>query len=141
MKKHFLNLRNIVSVLAITALTFTATASFATRHYFEIKVDTKVDPSVTYVSSNDYSSTFLVNVNADDVFKFQLLVKDKAGVVLFSRNFNTAKLSKTFTISNEELGAGPVTFTIKNLETGDNTSFKVNSEVKVNNEVHVTKTL
>jgi hypothetical protein len=139
MTKHYFNLRSAAAMLAVSVLTLTAQASFANKNKFDSKTNIKAAPSVTFVRADDYTSSFLVNVSADDSVKFLLTIKDKAGVVLYSQVIESANFSKTFKIANDELNNGDLTFSVKTLANGEVSTFKVKTEEKTINEILVTK--
>lgn len=141
MKKHFFKLRNITAILTLTGFMLTtANTSFANKNVLEILSSEPVQSSVKYISSDENSSAYQVKFDAAAPVKFQLVIKDKVGMVLFSQLFEAASFSKTFKVMEDERNNSGLTFSITTLPDGKVSNFKVSSEEKTVTEVTVNKT-
>lgn len=140
MKQLFFKLRTETMIVALSGLMITASIpSFANNKKIESLSSASIQPSVKYVGTNDKGSSFLVKVDAAAPVKFQVYIKNDAGVVLYSRAFESAGFAKTFLVENTEYNDLQLSFTIKTLADGKEQTFNVNSEERVVNEVVVKK--
>ena len=97
-------------------------------------------PAVEFVGTDISSSTFHVTFNAEKQVKFELNVRDEDGDVLFRNTYETEKFSKYIKLMNDGGETGSkLYFTIRVLPNGKVHTFDVSSNVKLVNDVIVTK--
>jgi len=126
--------------IAISALVLLATApSFASKNVIEILSGPAIQPTVKYVGSDEKGSSYLVTLNAPEVVKFQVEIKDKSGMTLFTKVFEASNFSKTFKVLDEENNTSGLTINIISLSDGKVNSFKVTTEEKAVTEVSIVK--
>ena len=125
--------------VALAALVLIAnTSTFANNANIEILSTTSIQPSVKYVGSDENGSSFVVKVDAPSPVTFEVTIKDKAGVLLFTKTFEAASFSKTFKVLENE-NSKELTFSITTLPDGKANNFKVSTEEKAITEVSVVK--
>jgi hypothetical protein len=140
MKQTFFKLRTASIILALSGLMITLSVpSFAGNKNIEILSGASVQPSVKFLGTDNNSASFLVQLDAAAPVKFELNIKDKAGVSLFSQVFEAATFSKTFKMLTDGDANLQLTFTVKTLPDGKLNSFAVSTQEKTVTEVVVTK--
>ena len=127
LKKNFMK----KTIVALAALVLIAnTTVFANKTNLEILSSASIQPSVKYVGSDEKGSAFLVKVDAPSAITFEVIIKDKAGMILFSKVFESANFSKTFKVLEEDENSKELTFSITTLPDGKVNNFKVSTEEK-----------
>lgn len=140
MKQNFFKLRTASIILALSGLMITLSVpSFAGNKNIEILSGASIQPSVKFIGTDNNSASFLVQLDAATPVKFELTIKDKTGVSLFSQVFEAATFSKTFKMLTDGDANLQLTFTVKTLPDGKLNSFAVSTEEKTVTEVVVTK--
>jgi hypothetical protein len=128
------------TIIAFAALVLLAnTSSFANKSNIEILSSASIQPSVKYVGSDENGSSFQVKVDAPSAVTFEVMIKDKAGMILFSKVFEAASFSKTFRVMEEDENSRELTFSITTLPDGKANNFKVSTEEKAITEISVVK--
>ena len=141
MKQHSFKLRTSATVLALSGLMImTSIPSFAHSSKIEIISSEAIQPAVKYIGTDDKGAGFAVKFDATAPVKFELTIKDKLGIVLFTKVFESASFSKTFRLMMDDSYNLEVSFTIKTLPDGNEHTFNVSTEEKTTTEVAVTKT-
>jgi hypothetical protein len=141
MKQHSFKLRTSATVLALSGLMImTSIPSFAHSNKIEILSSEAIQPTVKYIGTDDKGAGFAVKFDATVPVKFELTIKDKSGIVLYTRVFESASFSKTFRLMMDDSYNLKVSFTIKTLPDGSEHTFNVNTEEKTITDVAVTKT-
>jgi hypothetical protein len=125
--------------VALAALVLLAnTSAFSNKANIEILSSATIQPSVKYVGSDDNGSSFLVKVDAPTAVTFEVSIKDKTGMILFTKVFEAASFSKTFKVLEDD-NSKELTFSITTLPDGKANNFKVSTEEKAITEISVVK--
>ena len=125
--------------IAISALVLFATSpSFAGKNVIEILSAPAIQPAVKYVGSDETGSSYLVTLNAPEAVKFDVQIKDRTGMVLFTKSFEASNFSKTFKVVDEDNNTSELTISIITTD-GKVNSFKVSTEEKSITEISVVK--
>jgi hypothetical protein len=125
--------------VALAALVLLAnTSAFSNKANIEILSSATIQPSVKYVGSDDNGSSFLVKVDAPTAVTFEVSIKDKAGMILFTKVFEAVSFSKTFKVLEDD-NSKELTFSITTLPDGKANNFKVSTEEKAITEISVVK--
>jgi hypothetical protein len=142
MKQTFFKLRTASFILALSGLMITLSVpTFANdKKKIGAIANSSMQPIVKYLGSDSSGASFLVTMDAAVPVTFELAIKDKEGIQLFTRVFESASFSKTFKVVSNEPGNMQLDFTIKTLPDGNITTFSVSSEEKTVTEIAVTKT-
>lgn len=135
-KKNFMK-RTIVALAALVFITNTPV--FANKNNIEILSSPSIQPSVKYVGSDENGSAFQVKVEAPSAVTFEVMIKDKAGMILFTKVFEAASFSKTFRVQEEDENSRELTFSITTIPDGKVNRFKVSTEERAITEVSVVK--
>jgi hypothetical protein len=131
MKRTFVALASIV-LLANTS-------AFANKSNIEILSPASIQPSVKYVGSDENGSAYQVKVDAPTAVAFEVMIKDKTGMILFTKVFEAASFSKTFKVLEDDDNSRELTFSITSLPDGKANNFKVSTEEKAITEISVVK--
>jgi hypothetical protein len=128
------------TIIAFAALVLLSNSSaFANKANIEILSTASIQPSVKYVGSDENGSAFLVKVDAPTAVTFEVTIKDKAGMLLFTKVFEAASFSKTFKVLEDDDNSKELTFSITTLPDGKSNNFKVSTEEKAITEISVVK--
>jgi hypothetical protein len=140
MKQLFFKLRTETMILALSGLMITASIpTFAKDKKIEILSSASIQPSVKYVGTDEKGSGFLVKFDAAAPVKFEVNIKNKAGIVLYSQVFESASFTKVFRVEPSENGDLLLSFTVKTLPDGNQQVFNVTSHDRLITEVVVKK--
>jgi hypothetical protein len=140
MKQTFFKIRKAVMIIALSGVEIAAwVPSFATDKRIEAIGVTKVQPSIKYIGSDANGSSFLVKVDAAAPVKFEVSIKNNAGIILYNQVFEAADFAKTFHIENAESNNLDLSFTIRTLADNKLHTFNVNSQEKLVTDVVVKK--
>ncbi|MES2647725.1 MAG: hypothetical protein V4717_12660 [Bacteroidota bacterium] len=142
MKQTFFKLRTASFILALSGLMITlAVPSFANNKKNTSAVaNESIQPVVKYLGFDESGANFLVTIDAAAAVTFELTIRNKSGMMLFNKVYETANFSKTFKVLNEEQENMELAFTVKSLPDGATSTFTVSTEEKTVTEIAVTKT-
>jgi hypothetical protein len=126
-------------VALATLVLLANTSAFANKSNIEILSSASIQPSVKYVGSDENGSAYQVKVDAPTVVPFEVTIKDKAGMILFTKVFEAASFSKTFKVLEDDDNSKELTFSITSLPDGKANNFKVSTEEKAITEISVVK--
>lgn len=139
MKKHSYKLRNILTGLFATIVTFTlALPAMANNKSKAIKA--ALTPVVSYLGSEHNNPLFSVELENETPAKFEISIRDTDGSVLYKEIYEASKFSKVFKLVNEEkaIPAG-LTFRIRELNTGVYHNFEVSTSTELVRDVEISK--
>jgi hypothetical protein len=141
MKKQLFNIRRIFIGLALSGMMVAiSSTSFASGKKEAVKPTVNIQPAIEYIGENGAETLLHVSFETEAAVKFELVVTDAGGDVLYSNEFETAKFSKYLKLVNEGNGdATAVSVSIRTLPNGTVHSFGVSSEEKTVKSVSVTK--
>ncbi len=115
MKKQVLNFRKAMLVAAlVSAVSFSAMAAPATNK--NDKSDKTAQNNIQYVGSTDNGLVFNVKYDNIDFAKFDLIIKNEYGEVVYQQTFNDRNFDKKVMLVKEP-GDARLTFIIKGAET------------------------
>jgi hypothetical protein len=97
------------------------------------------EPTVTYISNDANSSTFLVNYNPGTKSKFELNVYDVNGDAIYRQIFEADSFSKYVKLVNNADENAAWSFSFRIVATGKIHNFDVSSNVKLVRNVVVVK--
>lgn len=129
--------RTYVALASIVLLA--NTSAFANKSNIEILSPASIQPSVKYVGSDENGSAYQVKVDAPTAVAFEVMIKDKTGMILFTKVFEAASFSKTFKVLEDDDNSKELTFSITSLPDGKANNFKVSTEEKAITEISVVK--
>ena len=140
MKQYFFKIRTVIFSLVITGAMATVAVLPVLANKEVTQPALNNQPAVEFVGTDVSSSTFHVTFNAEKQVKFELNVRDEDGDVLFRNTYETEKFSKYIKLMNDGGETGSkLYFTIRVLPNGKVHTFDVSSNVKLVNDVIVTK--
>jgi hypothetical protein len=140
MKQYFFKIRSVIFSLAITGAMITAAMpAFANKNKGTNAPIVSTQPAVEIVGNDFSSSTFHVTFNAEKQVKLELKVRDENGVVLFKNTYETERFSRYIKLINDGEERPKLYFTIRVLPNGEVHTFDVSSNVKLVNDVIVTR--
>jgi hypothetical protein len=125
MASYCLNAGKFVITVCIVVAGFTTSAQTT-----QVKQEVKVAPvpaSVKYTGSQDDYMSFVVKYDNLTGEKFDVLVKDHDGSVLYKNVFTEKVFHKTFVLPKS--AAGTFTFVIRDLKTNKVHSFEANTKL------------
>ena len=115
MKKQVLNFRKAMLVAAlVSAVSFSAMAAPATSK--NDKSDKTAQNNIQYVGSTDNGIVFNVKYDNTDFAKFDLIIKNEYGEVVYQQTFNDRNFDRRVMLVKEP-GDARLTFIIKGAET------------------------
>lgn len=125
-------LRKSLFAIAVTAITFSATAKAATG----------VDPfeknaTVKYLGEEEKTLVFNVKYDNVNAAKFLVTIKDQDGATIFQNAFTDTKFDKKFVLPKAE--TGKIVFIISDKKNNYTESFEVSTETRVIEDVVVKK--
>ena len=142
MKKNSFKIRTIlVGLLATFATVSISVPAMANRKSQPASPVHTIQPTVKFLGSENNSSLFSVAFNNDAPVKFDVIIQDADGEVIFNQTFESSKFAKTFKLVNENTDANPegLSFHIQVKPTGEQHSFEVSNETELVTEVEIVK--
>ncbi|MES2647724.1 MAG: hypothetical protein V4717_12655 [Bacteroidota bacterium] len=142
MKKRSYKIRTILVGLVATIVSIGITVpAFANQKNKNAASLSTIQPAVTFLGSENNNALFSVALVNEAPVKFELLIEDASGEVIFKQDYEASKFSKVFKLVNEDLGGSPsgLSFKILVKPTGVIHNFEVNSTFQTINEVAITK--
>lgn len=142
MKKHSFKIRSIAVGLLASLLTLTISVpALANRKVQADSASQAIQPSVTFLRSEDNSSLFTVSLENETPVKFELVIKDAVGEEIFKETYETSKFSKVFKVVNESVISDPLglSFQIRVLPNGVKHNFEVSTTIEHVKEIEITK--
>jgi parvulin-like peptidyl-prolyl isomerase len=130
---------------AITAIAFAAAMcafsapAFANKKQDAVNAPAANVPEVAFVGNDANSSTFYVSFKNGGKVKFELMVRDVNGDVLYRNDLETENSSTYFKLLNQDYGNDKHEISIRVLPDGKVHTFEVNSNVKTVKNVIVVK--
>lgn len=140
MNQHFFNIRNIAKQLFLGGLIiFFALPVFAKNKQKSVEPANANQPALQIVTSDELSMVLSVQYDTEIPVKFDVIIKDEAGNLLYRKSYKSSKFLKQFKLVNETGGDNaPVSVAIQ-LEGGLQFNYTVNNIVDVVKEVHINK--
>ena len=138
-------MKKINLLQAITAFAFAAAMcafsapAFANKKQDAVNATVANEPVVAFVGNDANSSTFHVSFKNGGRVKFELLVRDVNGDVLYRNNLETENSSTYFKLLNQDYGTDRHELSIRVLPEGKVHTFEVSSNVKTVKNVIVVK--
>ena len=125
-------------VIAFSLFAFAA-PGFANNKQEVITASAAINPEVALIGNDADGSTFLLSFGTTEKVKFELIVSDVNGDVLYRNTQETGKSNTYLKLLNQDGGSGKYNFTIRILPEGKVHTFEVNSNVKLVKNVIVEK--
>jgi len=142
MKKHFFKIRSIAVGLLATFVTLTISVpALANRKIQADSIAQAIQPSVTFLRSEDNSPLFTISLENETPVKFELIIKDATGEEIFKEIYETAKFLKVFKLVDENVTGDPLglSFQVQVLPNGVKHNFEVSGTTEYVKEVEITK--
>jgi hypothetical protein len=99
----------------------------------------QIYPTVQYVGSENSGNLFSVQFDSDSLVKFDVIIKDGQGNVLYWKNFEASKFSKVFKLVNESTDTvEDLAFTIR-VTDGAEYKFTATSTTNIERNVLISK--
>ena len=130
---------------AITAIAFAAAMcaysapAFANKKQDAVNAPVASVPDVAFVGNDANGSTFQVSFKNGGKVKFELMVRDVNGDVLYRNDLETENSASYFKLLNQEYGSDRHELSIRVLPEGKVHTFEVSSNVKTVKNVIVVK--
>lgn len=127
-----------VSFVAVAMMIATPFISKANESKDKVVAVSKSDVSVKHTGTNEKSVVFRVQFHNAAAQKFTFIIKNHAGDILYSGQYNDINFSKTVHLLKEEDEMNP-TFVIRTANQSIENSFTVNTSTASQEEVTVTR--
>ena len=140
MNQHFFNIKNIAKQFFLGGLIiFFTLPAFAKNKQKSVEPVSTTQPALQVVVSDESSMLLSVQYETEGPVRFEVIIRDEAGNLLFSKSYESSKFLKQFKLVNETGGNNvPVSVSIQ-LAGGIQFNYTVNSMVAVVKEVHINK--
>ena len=135
MKKQVLNFRKAMVVAAlVSAVSFSAMAAPATSK--NDKSDKTAQNNIQYVGTTDDNIVFNVKYNNADSAKFDLIIKNQYGEVVYQQAYNEVNFDKKVVLLKEQ-GDAHLTFIIRTANNDYKQSFDITTVTRTVEDVVV----
>ena len=140
MHQHFFSIKNIVKQLFVAGLiALVSLPVFANKNKQPIEAVMQAQPELKVIKSDDTGTLLDVKFDTETPVKFDIVIRDEAGNLIYRKNYESSKFSKQFKLVNEPgLNSGNLSVAIY-LAGGKQFNYSVYNTVEVVKEVQVAK--
>jgi len=139
MNQHFFKISNIAKSLFLSGLMVILSLSVFAKNKKQDLQAASTQPNVQAIATSESSTLVSVQFDTENPVKFDVIIRDESGNLLYRKNYESSNFSKQFQLVNETGdNSTAVSFSIQ-VAGGQEFHFTVNSTVDVVKEIAISK--